>query len=92
MAWIGFQMFMLLTMGDDMVSWAAHVGGFVAGSILVIFMKRRDVPVLDRALETPKAVVRSVPDIRSPTIAANADDLNSTKTNHARTRQWGRSP
>lgn len=59
--WIGFQFFMFVTAGDELVSWAAHIGGFFAGVVLVVIMKRRDVPLFDRVVETPKAVVRSAP-------------------------------
>lgn len=54
--WIGFQFFMLITLPDDTVSWSAHIGGFFAGSFLVLFMRRRGVPLFDRTIETPRAV------------------------------------
>lgn len=57
LAWIAFQIFMLVTMPEDMVSWAAHVGGFAAGAVLVIILKRSDVPLFDRTLKTPDAVI-----------------------------------
>ena len=54
--WIGFQVFMIVTSGDQQVSWAAHIGGVVAGMLLVLIMRRRGVPLLDRVMQTPKAV------------------------------------
>src|SRR5690606_11940438 len=42
--WIAFQVFMMLVAGDDEISWAAHLGGIVAGAVLVLFMRRRGVP------------------------------------------------
>ncbi|MBX3578650.1 MAG: rhomboid family intramembrane serine protease [Rhizobiaceae bacterium] len=54
--WILFQFAMFLLAGDDQVSWAAHVGGIVAGAILVFPLRRRDVPILDREVVTPRAV------------------------------------
>jgi len=39
-----------------MVSWGAHVGGIVAGALLVLVMRRKGVPLFDRALVTPRAV------------------------------------
>ncbi|MEL6922341.1 MAG: rhomboid family intramembrane serine protease [Pseudomonadota bacterium] len=87
LGWIGFQLFMLVTMGDEMVSWAAHVGGFFAGALLVVVMKRRDVPLFDRVVETPKAVVKSVPGVgRDGTTAAPAQ----TASNPPSGRTWGR--
>jgi membrane associated rhomboid family serine protease len=35
--------------GDESVGWFAHLGGFVAGAILIPFMRRRYDPVLARA-------------------------------------------
>ena len=54
--WVGFQMLML-TIGDDSnISWATHVGGILCGAILIIAMKRREVPLFDRRIVTPAAV------------------------------------
>lgn len=60
--WVGLQVFMVLTdVGGD-VSWAAHIGGLVAGALLVGVLKRRDVPLFDRAIVTPEAVDLSAAD------------------------------
>ena len=54
--WILFQFFMLLAAGEDEISWGAHVGGIIAGAILVILLRRHDQPVLDKEIVTPRAV------------------------------------
>lgn len=54
--WIGFQIFMVVALPDDQVSWAAHIGGFIAGAVLVVIMKRRGVLLFDREIQTPRAV------------------------------------
>jgi membrane associated rhomboid family serine protease len=54
--WIAFQFVMLALGGDDGISWACHVGGIIAGAILVFLLKRRDVPIFDREVVTPRAV------------------------------------
>ena len=54
--WIGQQFFMLVVDGDSGVSWGAHVGGIIAGSLLVLVLRRRGVPLFDRTIVTPKAV------------------------------------
>jgi membrane associated rhomboid family serine protease len=54
--WIAFQVFMMFVAGDDEISWAAHLGGIVAGAVLVLFMRRRGVPLFDREIVTPQAV------------------------------------
>lgn len=56
--WVGMQFLMLLTKPDDQVSWAAHAGGILTGAVLVIFLRRRGVPLFDRTIETPKAAVQ----------------------------------
>lgn len=43
--WVAFQFAMIAIGGDDEVSWAAHVGGIIAGAILVLVLRRRDVPL-----------------------------------------------
>jgi membrane associated rhomboid family serine protease len=58
--WIGFQFVMLVFAGNDGVSWAAHVGGILLGAFLVLFMRRRGVPLFDREIVTPEAVETTV--------------------------------
>ena len=54
--WIGQQFFMLVTDPGSAVSWSAHVGGIVAGLLLVILLRRPGVPLFDRTIVTPRAV------------------------------------
>jgi membrane associated rhomboid family serine protease len=54
--WIIFQMVMFAVGGADQVSWSCHVGGIITGAILVLLLKRRDVPLFDREVVTPNAV------------------------------------
>ncbi|PZU82567.1 MAG: rhomboid family intramembrane serine protease [Shinella sp.] len=54
--WIGQQFVMLAIDWEGEVSWSAHVGGILTGALLVVFMRRRGVPLFDRTLVTPKAV------------------------------------
>ena len=54
--WIGMQIVMLFASPEDGVSWGAHVGGIIAGLLLVFVFKRRDVPLFDREIVLPKAV------------------------------------
>lgn len=54
--WIGQQFFMLIIDPEGGVSWGAHVGGIIAGLILVVILRRRDVPLFDRTIVTPRAV------------------------------------
>jgi len=49
-AWIAFQVYNYVTTDSNEVSWAAHVGGVLAGIVLVPLFKRRDVALFDRDL------------------------------------------
>jgi membrane associated rhomboid family serine protease len=55
--WVAVQFGMLFLGGDQQVSWPAHVGGILAGALLIVFLKRREVPLFDRAIVSPRAVV-----------------------------------
>ena len=45
--WIGFQVLSATMGGGGGVAWWAHIGGFVAGAILIVPFRRRGVPLLD---------------------------------------------
>lgn len=68
--WVGFQFAMLLVDPDGEVSWATHAGGILAGGLLVLVMRRRGVPLFDRVIESPRAVVHEPADSAA---AAKAD-------------------
>ena len=74
--WILYQIYSLITDTTGQVSWAAHVGGFFAGALLIMVFKRSDVALFDRDL---KLAERSVP-------TQTAEAKNPTKTAH----RWGR--
>ena len=46
--WVATQLFMVLINQPDQVAWWAHIGGMVAGAILILFMRRPGVPLFDR--------------------------------------------
>lgn len=48
--WIVMQIVMVMLPQEGPVAWWAHIGGLVAGAVLVTLMKRRDVPLFDKAL------------------------------------------
>jgi membrane associated rhomboid family serine protease len=47
-AWILTQFVMLLVPDVGPVAWWAHIGGIVAGALLVVFMRRPGVPLFDK--------------------------------------------
>ena len=78
--WIGQQFFMLVFDRQGDVSWGAHVGGIVAGGLLVLVLRRPGVPLFDRQIVTPRAVERNP--------AADAAFARPTE----RRTPWGRDP
>lgn len=60
-AWILLQFVMLLLPDQGPVAWWAHIGGLVAGAVLVIVMRRRGVPLFDQGLAIPGGRVRRDP-------------------------------
>ena len=70
--WIVFQFVMFVAGGDDQISWACHVGGIVAGAVLVFVLRRGDQPVLDRQIVTPRAVEVEQPSAVRPVEAEPA--------------------
>lgn len=56
-AWVIYQFVMIVIDRQGGISWAAHVGGIIAGAILVVLMKRREVPLFDRRIVSPRSVV-----------------------------------
>ena len=59
--WVGFQFVMLGLAAEDQISWAAHVGGMVVGAVLIVIFRRPGVPLFDRQIVTPDAVVMEKP-------------------------------
>ena len=49
-AWIATQFVMILLPQVGPVAWWAHIGGIVAGAVLVVIMRRPGVPLFDRGL------------------------------------------
>lgn len=70
--WVGFQFVMLLADPEGEVSWATHAGGIITGSLLVLVMRRRGVPLFDRVIESPRAVIHE-PAASAVTVEANTD-------------------
>ncbi|MEL7049637.1 MAG: rhomboid family intramembrane serine protease, partial [Pseudomonadota bacterium] len=48
--WVAMQVVMVLVPQAGPVAWWAHIGGLIAGAILIIMMKKPDVPLFDRGL------------------------------------------
>lgn len=48
--WIVIQVIMLFAPRTDAVAWWAHIGGLIAGAVLVVIMRRPGVPLFDKGL------------------------------------------
>lgn len=48
--WIVTQFIMILVPEIGPIAWWAHIGGLFAGAVLIVFMKRPDVPLFDRGM------------------------------------------
>jgi membrane associated rhomboid family serine protease len=46
--WLAYQIYGIVTSGESEVAWWSHIGGFVTGAILVLFLKRRGIRLFDR--------------------------------------------
>ncbi|MBC6406496.1 MAG: rhomboid family intramembrane serine protease [Rhodospirillales bacterium] len=57
--WFGFQFFAAQADGTGPVAWWAHIGGFAAGAVLVVFFRQRGVPLIAR--EQPKGITFAFP-------------------------------
>lgn len=60
--WIAFQIFNAASASADAagVAWWAHIGGFVAGAMLIAFFRHRDVPLFDggrRRVVIPRSII-----------------------------------
>ena len=84
--WIGFQVFQFLADDGSNVSFASHLGGIAAGLALVALFKRRDVPLFDREIVTPKAVEVK----RSSTKSSVEQSSKKSVPRSGSSRRWGR--
>jgi membrane associated rhomboid family serine protease len=50
--WIAMQFFMVFMQDKSEVAWWAHIGGLIAGAVLVLFLRRPGVPLFDQGLRT----------------------------------------
>jgi membrane associated rhomboid family serine protease len=50
--WVVFQFVNLLVAADEMTAWWAHIGGLIAGAILVVFLRRPNIPLFAKDVRT----------------------------------------
>jgi membrane associated rhomboid family serine protease len=49
--WIALQVVMIALADVGPTAWWAHIGGLIAGAVLILFMRRPGVPLFDRGLQ-----------------------------------------
>ena len=79
--WIGFQVVMFAAGGENQISWACHIGGIIAGAVLVLVLRSRGVPLFAAADED---IVAPAPD--QPPVAPQPAASEPPAT----TARWGR--
>ena len=52
--------------GEDQISWACHIGGISPAPSWCFVLQRRDVPIFDREVVTPRAVEVEQTERRAP--------------------------
>jgi membrane associated rhomboid family serine protease len=80
--WILFQVVMFAAGGEDQVSWACHIGGIIAGSVLVLVLRSRGVPLFGGGDEAPGADTGQA--------AVSADPAASPVPQAQPAPRWGR--
>lgn len=85
-AWFGFQIYQFLFDVNQIISWAAHIGGFIAGMVLILFLRRPGVALLDR----PDEVI--IPDPTGPDAEAptGPPKRTSVPVTGRKPIRWGR--
>ncbi|THV11633.1 rhomboid family intramembrane serine protease [Rhizobium rhizophilum] len=78
--WVGQQFVMLVIDGASNVSWGAHVGGILAGALLVLVLRRPGVPLFDRAIVTPRAVEHEAPSVDAGVVGPWGAPASTSRT------------
>ncbi|AZO18529.1 rhomboid family intramembrane serine protease [Mesorhizobium sp. M2A.F.Ca.ET.043.05.1.1] len=82
--WILFQIVMFAAGGEDRISWACHIGGIIAGFVLVLVLRSRGVPLLAGADGEPDPT----PNIQQPPVPVEPAASDGTPAQPG--SQWGR--
>jgi membrane associated rhomboid family serine protease len=83
--WIVQQFYMLAVDPSADVSWGAHVGGILAGLLLVLVMRQKGVPLFDRTIVPPRAARFAEP--VAPPLAPATPETSSVEPG-----PWSRRP
>jgi len=81
--WVLFQVVMFARGGEDQISWACHIGGIIAGAVLVLVLRSRGVPLFAAADE-------DVPTANADQPPVAADPAASEPPAAQPASRWGR--
>ncbi len=89
-AWISYQVFELVFNSQSDVSWGAHVGGIIAGAVLILFMKRPGVKLFDQAIANDIQPSEDAvePGARGGAESVELEDIEATPSK--KPTPWGR--
>ena len=92
LGWIGFQIFQFFSDMGGQVSWAAHIGGFLAGMVLILFMRRPGVLLLDRTDNVVIPDPADLPDASAASVQGDERPKPSSvpPADKRKTPRWGR--
>lgn len=88
--WVGQQFFALFSGFGENVSFAAHVGGILAGGILVLVLRRPGVPLFDRDVARSKATPEDPVPITPWRRIENGGPGSTGDAKEGAPRRWGR--
>ena len=92
--WIALQFFQILTATDSNVSFAAHIGGVIAGLFLITILKRREIKLLNGWFSSPNSKQTSKP--TQQTLHQKSKETQQRRTsvpstgNKSSKNKWGR--
>ncbi len=89
-AWIAFQFGNFAFNAGDNVSWGAHVGGILAGAILLPLMKRRGVVMFDRNVASPVTAPKGATSVEATAILVDEPKSEPRSQSQPESRAWGR--
>ncbi|RUT87328.1 rhomboid family intramembrane serine protease, partial [Mesorhizobium sp. M7A.T.Ca.US.000.02.1.1] len=79
--WVLFQVVMFAAGGEDQISWACHIGGIIAGAVLVLVLRSRGVPLFAGADEDVAPTAPDQPPVATEPLIPDPP---------AATPRWGR--
>jgi membrane associated rhomboid family serine protease len=65
-SWVAIQVISVMAGEDDGIAWWAHIGGLLAGAVLILFMRRRGFPLFGEVHSAVPAPIGPDPAVVPP--------------------------